>query len=112
MVSMSAGANSHCAKGVFAHLRARRAQQLVQAVGAEEIQIRRIDVMCNVEPFAGGPAATPLIAQALEPGAVECHGALRAAAGFPDALVMQECRDECRNGNQKPLRRNPPNAEA
>ena len=99
-------------QGVFAHLRAGRAQQFVQAVRAEQIEVRAVDMVVCVEAFAGRAAAPPLILDPRESGAIERRRALRAGSQVPHARVIQHRGSEARDRQQQPLRRHQPRAES
>src|SRR5580692_10663877 len=62
-------------------------------------------MVLNLEALAGRAAAVPLIAEPIEPGAIEPHGALRPGALVTHPLVNQNRCDESRNGNCEPRRR-------
>ncbi len=86
MVSASAGARQPARQDVLSQPGSRRAQQLVQAAGTEQIQIIAVDVMRKLEAGTGGALAAPLIADALDAGAIVPHGALCLRTQAADAL--------------------------
>ena len=91
-------------QGIFAHLGASRAQQLVQTASAEQIQVGCIDVVLDVELLAGGPAAAPVIFQAPESRAVKLHSPLGARSQAAYALVVENQGDESSRRDEQPRR--------
>ncbi len=80
---------------VLAQLGSSGAQQLVQAVRAEQIQVVAVDVVRHVKTCTRRAFSAPFIVDAIETRLMEVHGSLRRSAPIADALVIKQQADEC-----------------
>jgi hypothetical protein len=96
------GGQQPARQGIFAHGGAGRAQELVQAAGAEQIQVGAIQMMWILVARAGRALAPPLVANPREPGPIKQDRPLCTRPLIPDAQVMNHCRGKCQGGNPQP----------
>ena len=79
---------------VFAQLGSRRAQQLVQAARAEQIQIVAVNMMLDIEACAAGAFAAPSIVQAIQSRLIKIRRAPCQGASIAYPLVIHQQGDK------------------
>ena len=102
-----AGARSHARQRLLAGARARRAEQLEQRAGAEEVEIAGVRMRRVDEALAGLAAARPAILEPRQAALVERHGAVGALPGADDRVVPEHQRHEAHHRQGDPPRRQP-----
>ncbi len=86
----------------LAQLGSSRAQQLVQTVRAEQVQVIPIDMMRDGEARAARAFAAPLIVEPIKTCLIKIRRAPRLAALITDALVINQQGYECQSGDEQP----------